>query len=348
MKKVLSRFFLIILGIFLTLTLLEIFLRLFPVADVVSRLPMNETQPLAKFQPNRSVIYSLGWNFYQIAYKKTNNDGFYNNLNYTENPNKPVIAVIGDSYVEAMQVNNENTFFALLQKEFPNYYFYSFGASGAQLPTYLTYAKYAVKKYKAKKLIFIIISNDFDESFYEYKNYAGFQYFTHNGTIYTVYYKPSKIKRLLKKSTLVRYLFFNLQVNRIIWRITQAGAYKNKSFIDKRINSAKEAIDIFFKLLKKEIPLKHSDIIFVVDAPRRFIYENKVDLAKKSYFGITRNYFIEKAKQNGFIVIDMFPIFEKYYKIYKARFEFPTDAHWNEVGHYVVYKALKEVLSNQK
>jgi hypothetical protein len=246
-----------------------------------------------------------------------------------------------------MQVNNENTFFSLLQKDIPDYYFYSFGASGAQLPTYLTYAKYAVNKYKAKKLIFVIIDNDFDESFYEYKNYAGFQYFLHNGTIYTVYYKPSKIKRLLKKSALVRYLFFNLQLNRIVWKITQAEAYRNKTFTKKRIKLAKEAIDIFFNLLRKEIPLKPSNIIFVVDAPRNLIYENKTSLIGKTYFGITRNYFIKKAKQNGFIVIDTLPIFEKYYKLMKTRFDFPTDVHWNERGHYVIYKALKEILLNK-
>ena len=348
MKNLFKNLSLALLSVIFTFTAIEIILRFFPVADTVPRMPMNKTQILAKFYPNEEVTYSLGWNFYQVSHKRTNNDGFYNDLNYKTNPDKPVIAVIGDSFVEAMQVDNNETFFELLQKDFPQYYFYSFGASGAQLPTYLTFAKYAVSKYHAKKLIFVIINNDFDESFWEYKVYPGFQYFTKDGKIYTVYYQPSIIRRTLRHFALVRYLFFNLQINRIIWQLEQKVAYENKTKEKKRIVDAKKAVDIFFELLRKEIKLPHKDIIFVVDAPRELIYKNELNEVKKTYFGILRNYFMEKAKKDGYTVIDMLPIFVDYYRKYHKRYEFPTDAHWNEWGHYVVFQTLQKLLNSEK
>ena len=43
--------------------------------------------------------------------------------------------------------------------------------------------------------------------------------------------------------------------------------------------------------------------------------------------------FEEKAKKNGFKVIDMDPIFRQDYSLRKKRFNSKHDGHWNEYGH---------------
>ena len=40
----------------------------------------------------------------------------------------------------------------------------------------------------------------------------------------------------------------------------------------------------------------------------------------------------------------MNPVFVKHYSIYKERFEFSNDNHWNELGHELVAKEIKDLL----
>mgnify|MGYP001345443883 CR=1 FL=1 len=70
---------------------------------------------------------------------------------------KPLVSVIGDSYVEASQVNDDETFFHYLSSENPELDVYSFGFSGAPLSQYLIWAKYSRETYGNKFLIINIV-----------------------------------------------------------------------------------------------------------------------------------------------------------------------------------------------
>ena len=50
----------------------------------------------------------------------------------------------------------------------------------------------------------------------------------------------------------------------------------------------------------------------------------------------------EEYRSRGYEVIDMQPIFRDHYKKYGKRFEFPTDGHWNALGHGVVFEAITD------
>ena len=53
-----------------------------------------------------------------------------------------------------------------------------------------------------------------------------------------------------------------------------------------------------------------------------------------------RKYFVAKAYAHSYEVIDMDPIFAEHYRNYGGRFEFPTDSHWNELGHQIAADAV--------
>lgn len=352
LKSLLKNLAALSFGFLLVLAILEVLLRFLPVAGGhYIDPPVNENNPIIRFSPkNDTIIWSLGWNFYQVAKKRINNEGFFNNEDYVDNPDRPVIAIIGDSYVEALQVDNEETFFGILQSELKNYHFYSFGSSGSQLPTYLAYAKHALK-YKPEKIVFVIIDNDFDESFLLYRSRVSFWYFNNEGILYLSPYNPNKhilrrLKNFLRRTSVVaRYLYFNAGLPEAIRKLKNLIKTKETPNKDnERINKGKQAIDLFFKYLPQHANIDPKNIIFVIDAPRYYIYKNDPEGAKSSYFGIMRDYFMSKAKEGGYTIIDMMPVFSEHYRKHKQRFEFPTDGHWNELGHKLVAIEIKKIL----
>ena len=83
----------------------------------------------------------------------------------------PLVAVIGDSFIEAQMLPYAQTFHGLLAKLFEGKLrFYSFAASGAPLSQFLVWARYAVSKFKARALVINVVGSDFDQSRIESKS----------------------------------------------------------------------------------------------------------------------------------------------------------------------------------
>ena len=88
---------------------------------------------------------------------------------------------------------------------------------------------------------------------------------------------------------------------------------------------------------------QRKNTIIVVDADRHFLYGK----AKKSkYFHAMRSYLLEKAEQQGLTTIDLDVPFRHHIKKDSSiRFEFSTDAHWNETAHAIIAAKLLTVLN---
>ena len=89
-----------------SLVLLEVIFRVLPTAELFSRGQVNAENPIISYTPNQSITFSLGSDFYQVTEKHTNNYGYVSSLDYVPG-GKPDLIVIGDSYVEALQVLNK-------------------------------------------------------------------------------------------------------------------------------------------------------------------------------------------------------------------------------------------------
>ena len=84
-------------------------------------------------------------------------------------------------------------------------------------------------------------------------------------------------------------------------------------------------------------------IVLVVDGLRRAIYEPELaEAARASYFGGMRDYLMDRARANGYEVVDMHPLQERSFAERGTRFEFPTDNHWNADGHGLAADAVLE------
>ncbi len=349
-----------IIGIFfsslLTLLVIEIILRFFPVNEGLRAISVNSNSPVFKFQSNRVAQYSKNWNFDIKNKVSVNNDGFINNLNYDNKSDSLLLSLIGDSYIEALMVPFKQTVTSILQQNSDDKRVYSFAASGAGLSQHLIWAKYAKHKFNSDYFVFFIISNDFAESLADYEVSPGFHRFKrkeeNKWEMELAEYSPSLTRRVLRHSRLAMYLITNLKVQSLLnldlklgrndERITYVSNFRS-DFNKKFWSDATWATKVYLDNVKNFTNVSEKNILFVIDGIRPELYNNKNNKEiEKSFWYLIRKFFIQEAKKRKFEVIDMQEKFISHYKNNREKFEFLTDSHWNQTGHKVVADSVQE------
>jgi hypothetical protein len=334
----------------------EIVLRFLPVATGLWAVPVNAAQPIFRFTPNRDFLFSRDWNFSLVNRGRVNNDGFVNDEDYVEHDPRPLLAVIGDSYVESAMVPNGQTFYRRHADSLKaSGRVYSFGASGAPLSQYLAWAQYAAQKYRPSGIAIAVVGNDFDESLLAYNGRPGLHVYAEgaDGRLYLrrTDYAPSPFRFLVRRSALGRYLVFHL--NALETARGRAARFRFASpahaalpqhvgntlaeASPERVRASQAAIAAFFDDLAKMVALPPDRISFLLDGAR---YESDIAVTERSYFGVMRAHFMSEASRRGYEVVDLQPWFVNRSRDGRTRFEYPTDGHWNPVGHDVVAQAL--------
>lgn len=343
------------IGTLVTLLVLEIVLQFMPVRSYIPLQPVTQQSPDLRYEPNVKQFYSAGWDFKVQNTGKTNSQGYIADYDFVQQSDKPLIAVIGDSYIEARMVPFADTVQQRLASALRDTHrVYGVGIGGAPLSQYLSFAETVGREYRPSFLIINVVSNDFDESLPEYKNKPRFHYFvTDEGGVRRLgligEYKPSWFKRLISHSALVRYVYFHLDMagafNRLqfIMRGGQADAFAdntNASVDETRLYDSKQVVNLFLRALPTAAGLSEKNILIMVDGLRSNIYAGTD--GTQSYFGQMRTYLLAQAKLRGFNTLDLQPAFAAEYGGNHERFDWPEDGHWNGYAHGVV---AREILS---
>lgn len=341
----------------LILLLMEIGLRFLPVNEGLRTQPVSDDAPILHFEKNRTFTWSEFPDFAMANTVRSNNFGFINDQDYQQTSPLPLIAVIGDSYVEATMVPYPETFHGRLAHALDGKMrVYSFGASGAPLSQYLAYAKYARDTFQPTRMIFTIIANDFDESLLKYKQSPGMHYFRQeaDGSLSTtlIPYQPGAARTALRHSRLALYLALNLRAGYTLTHLfaeqpnQPSVGQTAATAAPERIRDSKRAIDTFFEQLPAATGLDSDDIMFVVDAIRPNIYSAQGRAAAKgSYARQMFDYFLSEADSRQYQTIDLTGPFIEDYRANGLPFEFPKDGHWNSHGHAVVADTILTALS---
>jgi hypothetical protein len=336
-----------VVSVVLLTVLLEVALQFLPVASGLRSLPVTTDDPLLRYTPNREYVYSRDWNFNMVNRGRVNNAGFINDQDYAHEDAVPLLAVIGDSYIQAQMVPYDQTLHGRLAAAAQdNFRVYSFAASGAPLSQYLIYSRYAVTEWGAKTLVINVVGNDFDESHTNYKSMPGFWYY-HPAADQSLQLQLAPLARgsftpLAQRSALARYLFINLGLNNLgVGRLasgpTATFAGNTATSTDTaRVQASLQVIETFLSDLKQIPGLAPERVLFTVDG---FRYPDAARAGKGSYFEAMRSAFIATAQAGGFEVSDLDPRFFVAHETASERFEFPMDGHWNENGHRVAFEA---------
>lgn len=336
-----------------------------------------------KFYPNRKGRYTKGKipPFPIDVIKKTNDIGQFSSVNFKDLINQDAksslqIISIGDSFVEALQVNNDESFHGILNSfstiDGKKVISSSIGKGGDAFAQYLLNVQYVSQRTEMKKLSIVIpiISNDFDNSIFgNQPNIPGAYFEAKGGKPYKFKYLnyerklPSKVfNTILSKSSLSSYLYHHLDLSIILHKrpfcfvTNKVCLYKQQqdfkaNIVDSSILKTPEryregfiATDIFLENIAKLRPSQkeRTDTLFVIDGDRFSIYNGAS--YKSEYFLAQRNYFIQKAKIYGFTLIDMEEIFKEHFRKNNKKFEFINDGHWNSLGHKLVADTIAKEL----
>lgn len=347
-KKIVNIFLYLIYFFISTLVILEIIFRLTPTSESLKLQPVNDERPILHFLPNQEVIRQTGFNFQHSVSKKINNYGYATDINFQKKNKKKIAAIIGDSYVEALQLDNKKTFHGLLNQKMKDTVVYPFGVSGSQLPQYLAFMKFAEENFNPEIYIFIIIENDFDESWKQEKGRPGFHYFDKLGKLERVDYNPGFLKKILRNSAFLRYLHLDLKGTFQLKRIfnTERTTLQNNNKNEKTVIEGFKAIDFFFKNVQKIT--KQKKVILLLDGDRRSIYSGYNQRNINYLPNIWFETLISKSKNHhNILVVDLHNYFLENWRINKLKFNYDYDYHWNENGHNVVAEVIKDLIESK-
>lgn len=344
--------------------ILELFFRFVITASDPPRTYFYETEKIYAYNNNRTNgIYSKG-RFAEIKTKwHINNFGWNFPVDYFSERDAGLVAIIGDSYVEAFQVDTDKSFsFLLRNKLLPEYDVYAFGVSGAPLSQYLHINRYVNKNFNPDIVIFNLIHNDFDESlneFYPQKKYF-LQLYQDSVTssffekepepdFSRAQYRPFW-QKIVYKSAFIRYLYLNLEVNNMMRKSKNAPAderYEANTHtheLVERNEIIRRSADYLVKTIKTEN--EGRKVIFVFDAPRHAIYNNS--LAESEVYFLNE-IMRELCVQYKIDFLDLTESMQKSYNVNGRKFNSEYDDHWDEYGNEFVaneiYKFLQQIIN---
>lgn len=348
------RFLAIVFGLLAPLLVAEVILQFAPTRRGLRRAPVNASDPVMHYEPGKRFTYSIGWNFPVVVRGRTNNFGFTNERDYDSTATTPMVAVVGDSYVEALMVPHRETLQGILAEHLGERgRVYSFGMSGAPLSQYLMMTEMA-RRFRPTGLVVVVVGNDFDESVTRYSQAPGMHRFVEqaDGTLHLVRfdYTPVWWRRALGRSALAEYFLRNLRGDVAVGRlrqlltggITEAYVGNTVGAADSlKLSLSQRVVDTFFEMLPERSGLEPSRIVIVVDGRRPHLYDqHRLRAADGSYFDQMRRYLSDAGRARGFEVLDLEPTFIERHRSTGVVFEFPWDAHWSGWGHAVAAEAV--------
>lgn len=280
-----------------------------------------------------------------------NNAGWNNPADYESAGQKPKVAVIGDSYIAALQVDIEKSYPALVNAVMEDVDVYSFGVSGAPLSHYLHMSRYVARVFDPETLIINLILNDFAESIYpgtgphwltlRVKDSGLEEVQPRRNPAFTQY---SRTKQVLRHSALVRYAMFNLQLKSLLLQLkSKSNNYEDNTDLG-QIQRRRDDISLATLYVMNQIRLENPDrrIIYVIDGPKQSMYAGT---APSEEIRFIYEVVEEGAMETGAELLNLWPFMQEQFEKDGIKFNSEYDGHWDEHGHAFVADKVLQLLT---
>ena len=350
------------LGVLAPLAAAELLLQLHPsMRDSTRRMPVDEGRPIARYEPDRQFTWSRDWNFSIVTTVDVNNAGFLSDVDYEADAPGPLLAVVGNSFVEAFQVPYRQSCAGRLATMMePAARVYSFAMGGAMLGQFLAWAQYAYDVFRPAGLVVVVNAAVLHhDSLIEYARLPGYHYFADRGgprlVLERIDWAPNAAFRLAGRSALARYLVYNVSLpwsSRFLTRLTTGNSASDPrddpALADRLVDASERAIEAFLEMLPEYSGFGPERILFVVDGMRNRLYNVERSAARERLDDSTRRYFLAQAARRGHEILDLHPRMRAHWRKHGQRFEWSQDYHWNALGHEQCFAAVSssELLSD--
>src|SRR3954462_199903 len=163
-----SEFLVALVGAFAAAAVLavvvEVTLRLLPIVSGVHRQSPNSGATSARLVANHDYTWSMGWDLRHVVKGKTNAMGFIAPYDYATD--RPAIALLGDSFVEAQMLAYDESLAGRLDARLAGgMHALNFGLSGAALPHYLGMAREMGARFRFAGAVVVVTGYDYEEGF---------------------------------------------------------------------------------------------------------------------------------------------------------------------------------------
>jgi hypothetical protein len=359
-KKNIQNVIAIFLGLIFSLILIEI---LFSTVMPAAELPKSQWKSeynIPAFKPGMRGHYTFGKFCNKGGKWNINNEGWNSPYDYIKQDKQKII-ILGDSYIEAFQVDIEKSLGPVLQSKIgKNYQVMSFGTSGAPLSQYLQFARYAQRKFEPQVMVLNLIHNDFEESIAgEHYSKVFLRYRKLNNSVFLEdsvekFPEASLRFKILNATATGRYLLHNLKLHETDFislfkakKSTDTQNYNaNIDVIRVRTqqNDIRKVTEHILLQFQKEFPSVR--LILMMDGLRKEIYQGIP--TQESNIAWMNIMVKELADLYNIEFVDLTLPFEADFKKNQTHFESPFDWHWNEYGHKIVAESLfKQIISKR-
>jgi GDSL-like Lipase/Acylhydrolase family len=331
---------------------------------VASDVPANDfVNGLVRYAPNQTGVWRVrneiaapyainaqGWNSgigdYAVARK----------------PGVKRVAVVGDSYVEALQVPHDRSVGERLAAELSRgaepVEVYRFGISAAPLSQYLLMVEREVARYKPDWIVVVLIHNDFPESL----NPLAGRYTSSflkvrvaEGRVVEIAPRPWRpgLTDWIRRTATMRYLYYRLHFPIEAWRDwliprARAGTDRFSANVDidavlRQMPDIAAATDHLFGRLLAVARGSGAGLLLAMDGDRQSIYAG----AREARALALNTMAADLARKHGIAFVDLHSAFSADWRANGTRFEHPSDNHWNEHAHAVAAHAVARAMREQ-
>lgn len=349
-------FLLTIPALLFTFLLLELVFRFVIPAAAPPHVYFDPKEQILRFDVNgpRSGTYTAG-NLAQVRGRwRINNFGWNSEIDYNRGRSeKTRVAIIGDSYIESLHPNVEETMPGQLRQQIGDTVdVYSFGISSAPMSQYLHMSRYVTRNFDPDILVFNIVGNDFEQNLCEVGWLLGMMCLNDTGDQITeseiIPYSPSFTRRWARRSSLIRYMVLNLKLGTGAFEAVAGSRKLNVAPVGSMPapldrSRVANSIDYILRTIAEENPERA--VVFIMDGPRRVLYgEESPELDETAPW---KNRMLrDVTSKYGFRFIDLTEEFSRKYEQDGEKFNSEQDYHWNVNGHTVVAAALLETLQD--
>jgi hypothetical protein len=312
----------ILLYSFLILFCLELIVRVFHLYDEYPQFIINDKN-VKTYAPNQTGYTVTGNRRMNFAKYHINKSGFNSYREFTPSENKIDVAIIGDSFIEGLHQNYNNSIGKKIESRLNDIEVFEYGHSGYDFADQL----YLISAYKEKFdltdyiIIYLKFENDLQRDFYEPDQYwVDSQYFT-----------TSKIKNKIKLLTYIDNIGIMDHIKTFksnLLNLGKSNNNKNNSILNsqniKNIRNLKYLEN--FKKLIKTYGFDKNKTAFLMDSRKTSkSFLNYCDSMQYDYIDFGKAF--EKTKTPTTLIYDM---------------------HWNNHGRDIIAKVISNYLEHKK